>query len=68
MDTRSGPTNFKKHFSIILDVFYQCIAIMSKCLFKYCQDSRVGGRVKGNVRVWVRVGFRVGLGLVLGFG
>ena len=35
----SGPTNYKKNFKIILNVFYQQIAKMSKCRFKYCQDS-----------------------------
>ena len=39
VDTRSGPTNYIKDFSIILDIFHQKIAIMSKCRFKYCQDS-----------------------------
>ena len=39
VDTSSGLPNYKKHLSIILDIFYQLIAKMSECWFKYSQDS-----------------------------
>ena len=41
VDTSSRPTKYRKHFSIILDVFCQWIAILSKCRFKYFQDSKL---------------------------